>query len=52
MVRLVKVNGKKSNFTGGGAPSKSKGKGGGGGGSKKTKEKKPADNKDRYHTVD
>ncbi len=28
------------------------GKGGGGGGSKKTKEKKPADNKDRYHTVD
>lgn len=52
MVRLVKVNGKKSNFTGGGAPSRSKGKGGGGGGSKKTKEKKPADNKDRYHTVD
>lgn len=52
MVRLVKVNGTKSNFTGGGAPSKSKGKGGGGGGSKKTKEKKPADNKDRYHTVD
>ena len=51
-VRLVKVNGKKSNFTGGGAPSKSKGKGGGGGGSKKTKEKKPVDNKDRYHTVD
>ena len=46
------INGKKSNFTGGGAPSKSKGKGGGGGGSKKTKEKKPADNKDRYHTVD
>ena len=29
------------------------GKGGGGGGSsKKTKEKKPTDNKDRYHTVD
>ena len=28
------------------------GRGGGGGGSKKTKEKKPADNKDRYHTVD
>lgn len=28
------------------------GKGGGGGGSKKTKEKKPVDNKDRYHTVD
>lgn len=26
--------------------------GGGGGGSKKTKEKKPVDNKDRYHTVD
>ena len=51
-VRLIKVNGTKSNFTGGGAPSKSKGKGGGGGGSKKTKEKKPADNKDRYHTVD
>ena len=46
------INGKKSNFTGGGAPSKSKGKGGGGGGSKKTKEKNPADNKDRYHTVD
>ena len=46
------INGKKSNFTGGGAPSKSKGKGGGGGGSKKTKEKKPADSKDRYHTVD
>lgn len=50
MVRLVKVNGTKSNFTGGDAPSK--GKGGGGGGSKKTKEKKPVDNKDRYHTVD
>lgn len=51
-IRIAKINGTKSNFTGGGAPSKSKGKGGGGGGSKKTKEKKPADNKDRYHTVD
>mgnify|MGYP004644633325 CR=1 FL=1 len=51
-VRLVKVNGKKSNFTGGGAPVKTGGKGGGGGGSKKAKEKKPVDNKDRYHTVD
>ena len=50
-VRLIKVNGTKSNFTGGGAPVKKSG-GGGGGGSKKTKEKKPVDNKDRYHTVD
>lgn len=43
----VKFSGSNAGNGGGGRKS-----GGGGGGSKKTKEKKPVDNKDRYHTVD
>ena len=50
---IPRINAKSTAYagpkSGGGAPAK---KTGSGGGSKKTKEKKPADNKDRYHTVD
>lgn len=53
---IPRINAKSTAYagpkSGGGAPVKKSGGGGGGGGSKKTKEKKPADNKDRYHTVD
>lgn len=52
---IPRINAKSTAYagpkSGGGSPAKKSG-GGGGGGSKKTKEKKPADNKDRYHTVD
>lgn len=52
---IPRINAKSTAYagpkSGGGSPVKKSG-GGGGGGSKKTKEKKPADNKDRYHTVD
>lgn len=55
MVAVPRINAKSTAYagpkSGGGAPAKKSG-GGGGGGSKKTKEKKPVDNKDRYHTVD
>ena len=55
MVAVPRINAKSTAYagpkSGGGAPVKKSG-GGGGGGSKKTKEKKPVDNKDRYHTVD